>query len=113
MPRKFSKQPRKGSYTEGQGRVRYQEKQQGAWRCSVCETIYDHNSQYCLSCYQSLYYFSYINNQLFVAKDDSYLETYFHQHLQQPSEESLSSEGEGSETSNEEVNLDWVESLLM
>jgi hypothetical protein len=60
--------------------VKYQEKVVGAWRCSVCEQVYDQNSQYCLACYQSLYYFSYINNQLFVTKDDSYLETYFQQH---------------------------------
>ena len=113
MPRRNTKQPRKGSYTEGEKRVRYQEKQHGAWRCSVCEQVYDQNSQYCLSCYQSLYYFSYINNQLFVTKDDSYLETYFHQHLEQPSSESFSLEEEGSEASSEEVNLNWVESLLM
>jgi hypothetical protein len=86
MPRRNNKQPRKSSYTESHSRVRYQEKQQGAWRCAVCEQVYDQNSQYCLSCYQSLYYFSYINNQLFVTKDDSYLETYFHQH----SDDSLS-----------------------
>jgi hypothetical protein len=59
--------------------VRYQEKVPSEWRCGVCEERHPESESFCLACYQSLYYFSYINNQLFVARDDSYLETYFHQ----------------------------------
>jgi hypothetical protein len=99
---------RKASTNEGQARVRYQEKAVSEWRCGVCEQKYPHTQSFCLSCYQSLYYFSYINNQLFVAKDDSYLQTYFHQ-----AAPSHNQHDDASDHSDDELNLGWVESLIM
>lgn len=46
------------------------------WKCNSCGEFYFEETPYCLPCYQELYYFSYINNQFFVIKDDSYLELY-------------------------------------
>lgn len=109
MPRNQNKATtRKSSTSEGQSRVRYQEKPASEWQCGVCEQKYPHTQSFCLSCYQSLYYFSYINNQLFVAKDDSYLETYFLQAA--PSNTHYE---DASDQSDDELNLGWVESLIM
>ena len=60
-------------------RLRYKEKVQqgGEWVCGVCEQQYGHGQDYCRTCYQELYYYCYVNNQLFVAKDDSYLDIYY------------------------------------
>lgn len=80
MPRKSNKTHRKTSYEESRTKVKYQEKPSTQWRCGVCEQIYEENQMYCVSCYQTLYYFSFINNSMFVTKDDSYLETFFNQH---------------------------------
>ncbi len=78
MGRKNGRKERKGE--GGHNKVRYREKGIREWRCRVCEQRYNESQTYCESCYQSLYYFSYINNQMFVAKDESYLEMYFSQH---------------------------------
>lgn len=45
---------------------------------------------------------------MFVTKDDSYLETYFHQHSEESYSNSSGSEIDSSEASQEEVNLEWV-----
>jgi hypothetical protein len=109
MVRRSQNRPsRKPSCGEGQPRVRYQEKRCREWRCGVCEQQYPESQSYCLACYQSLYYFSYINNQLFVAKDDSYLQTYFHLDAATPNDQE-----DSSDHSDDEVNLGWVESLIM
>jgi hypothetical protein len=97
MGRKGQKNARKTSYNEGQNRVRYQEKPAGEWKCGVCDRKYDQNQTYCESCYQELFYYCYINNQLFVTKDDSYLEIYFHQ---QHIDDSFSSYGEEDSSSS-------------
>jgi hypothetical protein len=86
MPRKTQKAFRKGSCPEVQNKVRYQEKPLGEWKCGVCERAYSNNETFCESCYQELFYYYYINNQLFVTKDDSYLEIYFHQHAEHSDE---------------------------
>lgn len=73
MGKKNTRQQRKESDSNGHTRVKYREKPLSEWKCGVCEQIYNETQTYCESCYQSLYYFSYINNQMFVAKDHSYL----------------------------------------
>lgn len=80
MARKNNKPSRKGSVGENGNKVRYQEKPNAEWHCQVCNQKYDQSQQFCLSCVQSLYYYCYVNNQMFVTKDDSYLEIYYHQH---------------------------------
>lgn len=47
------------------------------WRCRVCHNSYNRNEAFCLSCFQDLYYYCYVNNNIFVTKDNSYLEIYF------------------------------------
>lgn len=110
MPKKSQKKDRKRSYGES-NRVKYQEKMVTEWQCAVCNEKYDRTHNYCLSCLQSLYYYCYINNQMFVTHDDSYLGMYY----TMPAED-LSSCSEGSEISEEDnekgVNLEWVENLL-
>lgn len=102
-------------------RLKYKEKvESGEWVCGVCEQRYGEGQEYCRTCYQELYYYCYVNNQLFVAKDDSYLDIYY----QSGNESSIAKARKGSweegseesseESSNEEeVNLDWVEDLLL
>lgn len=80
MPKKHNKSHRKGSFGENATKVRYQEKPNVEWQCQVCAQKYDQSQQYCMACVQSLYYYCYVNNQMFVTKDDSYLEIYYHQH---------------------------------
>jgi len=80
MPRKNNKSNRRGSFGEHGNKVRYQEKPNAQWLCQVCNQKYDQSQQYCMTCVQSLYYYCYVNNQMFVTKDDSYLEIYYHQH---------------------------------
>jgi len=92
--------------------VRYQEKQVDAWKCGVCEQIYSSSQNFCLSCYQSLYYFSYINNQLFVTKDDSYLQLYY-QDNSIPIANDYEDSDASSEDSNKDPTFEWVENLLM
>lgn len=77
MPKKQTKGLRKYSHEGARSKVRYQEKAMN-WQCGVCGEVYDQSQDFCLGCTQSLYYYCYINNQMFVTKDDSYLEYYYH-----------------------------------
>lgn len=97
-------------------KVRYREKVVAGWQCQVCSQKYQQGEDYCLSCFQNLYYYCYINNQLFVTKDDAYLEIYYQQRpaIELSFSSDSSSENEGSEAEPaDEINLDWVESLLL
>jgi hypothetical protein len=64
-------------------------------------------------CYQSLYYYSYINMHLFVESDHSFKDIYFpnpflpHRALQVSSEASTDSEED-----NDSLDLNWVENIL-
>lgn len=80
MPRKQIKNDRRKGSTETIGKVRYQEKVIPQWQCGVCSQLYDRSQDYCLSCLNSLYYYCYVNNQMFVTKDDSYLQLYYTNH---------------------------------
>lgn len=73
MPKRNNKANRKTSWGDNSNKIRYQEKVNIEWNCKVCNQKYDQTQPYCLSCVQSLYYYCYINNQMFVTKDDSYL----------------------------------------
>jgi len=77
MPRKCNKTHRKNSVGDNIAKIRYQEKPRTEWQCQVCSQKYDQSQQYCMTCIQSLYYYCYVNNQMFVTKDDSYLEIYY------------------------------------
>jgi hypothetical protein len=93
MPKKSKQSYRKRSLGESSCKVRYQEKVVSEWQCGVCSQAYDQTQTYCLNCMQSLYYYCYINNQMFVTNDDSYLDLYYVRPL-----EELSSCSENSET---------------
>jgi len=69
MPRKYNKSHRKNSVGDNATKRRYQEKPSTQWQCQVCSQKYDHSQQYCMTCIQSLYYYCYVNNQMFVTKD--------------------------------------------
>jgi hypothetical protein len=77
MPKKTQRKDRKRSVQDSNTKVRYQEKLNPEWQCGVCSEKYDRSQNYCLNCLQSLYYYCYVNNQLFVEKDDSYLQLYY------------------------------------
>jgi hypothetical protein len=109
MPRKQSKPYRKNSHEAPPHKVRYQEKTAQNWQCSVCGQMREASEDYCLTCAQSLYYYCYINNQMFVAKDDSYLDFYYIR----PHEESDYSDVDADEGQPQtQINLGWVEDLL-
>lgn len=69
MAKKGSRKDRKKSFPVSYNKVRYQEKLNEEWQCGVCSEKYDRSHNYCNNCLQSLYYYCYINNQLFVQKD--------------------------------------------
>lgn len=77
MPKKSHNKDRKKSQGDHSHKVRYQEKLVLEWQCGICHEKYDRTQNYCLSCMQSLYYYCYINNQMFVTNDDSYLDLYY------------------------------------
>lgn len=57
-------------------RVKYQEKVTEKWTCQICNSLHEAHEVYCMDCYQELYYYCYINNTFFVAKDEAYLSMY-------------------------------------
>ena len=84
------------------------------WKCGVCHESYDRSQNYCVGCLQSLYYYCYINNQMFVTNDDSYLQLYYTQPMDDLSSCSQNSENDVlQEEKQQGVNFDWVEDLLV
>ena len=80
MPKKNAtkKQRKESTASDKAQRMKYREKEErGEWVCGVCEQRYTEAQDYCRTCYQELYYYCYINNQLFVAQDESYLDIYY------------------------------------
>ena len=56
------------------------------WICTVCNTTNQKSDSYCNhfiysgnECYNSLYYYQFINNHLFLEKDDSFLKMFYYQ----------------------------------
>jgi hypothetical protein len=54
------------------------------WKCKICKLNIDNSEAFCtmlliigLSCYQAMFYYSYINMHLFVQSDDSFQDIYF------------------------------------
>lgn len=56
------RKPAKGTASQGRKQRSYLEKACAEWQCKVCREIYDGAVAYCMSCYQSLYYYCYVNN---------------------------------------------------
>ena len=83
MPKRSQEARRKRSCGEPTQKVRYQEKAAPDWQCSVCSEKHDGAQNYCTGCMQSLYYYCYINNQMFVTSDDSYLDLYYTRPLEE------------------------------
>jgi hypothetical protein len=74
------------------------------WQCRVCREVYQQSVPYCLSCYQGLYYYCYVNAELFVEKDLAYLDIYYQ-------ESPPVSEGEEESEEEESVghpDLNWI-----
>ncbi len=55
----------------------YTQKTGPEWQCRVCRENYEAAIPYCMQCYQALYYYCYINAELFVEKDLAYLPLYY------------------------------------
>src|SRR5690348_14590480 len=107
----ITKKQRKTTPTRNTKKQRnYTEKECSDWQCRVCREMYQPTVPYCFSCYQGLYYYCYVNAELFVEKDLTYLDIYYEE--AQPvseSEEEVESEEEGTV---EHPNLNWIDSLL-
>lgn len=55
----------------------YARKPEPEWQCRVCRESYEAAIPYCLQCYHALYYYCYVNAELFVEKDLAYLPLYY------------------------------------
>lgn len=86
-------------------RRNYREKTRQVWNCKVCKEEYETSTAYCLSCYQGLYYYCYVNAELFVQKDLAYLELYYDSPVESDEEEQM----EAGETSQD---FDWIDQLI-
>lgn len=83
------KRPSKAPSTRDSRKKRvYMEKECPDWQCQVCKETYESTIFYCLSCYQGLYYYCYVNAELFVEKDLAYLGIYYQTSPQETETES-------------------------
>lgn len=87
-------------------RRNYREKNKEMWSCKVCKEQYETSTPYCLSCYQGLYYYCYVNAELFVQKDLAYLELYYDSPVESDEEEEQVEIGESCQ------DFDWIEQLI-
>lgn len=47
------------------------------WVCGICSSFNSNQDRYCLQCYQSLYYYFYIDMHMFVERDYSFYQNFY------------------------------------
>jgi hypothetical protein len=109
----MKRQSKAGAGRECRKKRTYMEKEAPEWQCRVCRETYESSVPYCLSCYHGLYYYCYVNAELFVQKDLAYLDIYYQTAPLEDPETETEIEGEQDPQDGQiHPDLNWIDTLL-